>query len=94
MPEMRFHVRWPDGSEESCYSPSTVITQYLEAGQQYTVSDFLERCTSALNEASDRVAQKYGYSCSSAMDQLQRIQHKAREFAGDLTQSVEVQRLS
>ncbi len=25
MPEMRFVIAWPDGREETCYSPSLVI---------------------------------------------------------------------
>ena len=32
MPEMRFRIRWPDGSTESCYSPSLVIKDYFAAG--------------------------------------------------------------
>ncbi len=30
MPETRFLIRWPDGSPESCYSPSLVIEDYLD----------------------------------------------------------------
>jgi uncharacterized repeat protein (TIGR04042 family) len=25
MPELYFHVRWPDGVTQRCYSPSTVL---------------------------------------------------------------------
>ena len=28
MPETWFHIRWPDGSEERCYSPSRVIKDF------------------------------------------------------------------
>lgn len=31
MPEMYFHVRWPDGETQRCYSPSTVVEDYLTA---------------------------------------------------------------
>src|SRR5271170_6318585 len=32
MPEMHFHIRWPDGKRESCYSPSLVIKDYSALG--------------------------------------------------------------
>lgn len=74
MPEVRFTIRWPDGSEESCYSPSTAILRHLDAGCVYPLAEFLERARAGLNEASDRVAAKYGFACSSALDQLGRIE--------------------
>ncbi len=77
MPEVRFSIRWPDGSEESCYSPSTAILRHLEAGKSYPLPDFLARVRLGLNEASGRVEAKYGYFCSSAMDQLGRIELRA-----------------
>lgn len=80
MPAMNFHVRWPDGSTEACYSPSTVIGQYLTAGETYSLAEFTRRCASALNEASQRVEQKYGFACSSAMDQLARINQRSAEY--------------
>lgn len=81
MPEMYFHVRWPDGEYEQCYSPSLVITDHLTPGETYPIEDFVARCETALNEASERVRQKYGFACSSAMDQLGRIHQKAEQFA-------------
>ncbi|GLK54043.1 putative repeat protein (TIGR04042 family) [Methylopila capsulata] len=83
MPEMRFTIRWPDGAEESCYSPSLVISEYMTAGESYTVSDFAERCRTALNIASERVRAKYGFACSSALDQLGRIEQASARFAPD-----------
>ena len=80
MPELYFHVRWPDGQEEACYSPSLVIADHLAAGQTYPVPEFVARCEQALNEASERVRQKYGFYCSSAMDQLGHIRSRARDF--------------
>lgn len=74
MPEMHFKVKWPNGTTEDCYSPSWVIEEHLAVGFEYTVSDFVERVSVALNIASDRVRQKYGFACSSALDQLARIQ--------------------
>lgn len=83
MPEVTFHIRWPDGIEERCYSPSTVIHQHLEAGRSYPVSEFVARARSGLLQASDRVAAKYGFACSGAMDQLARIEATARRLAPD-----------
>lgn len=80
MPELHFSVKWPDGSIDSCYSPSTVIRDYFEVGKSYSLEDFLAVAGTALQTASDRVEQKFGYRCSSAMDQLSIIRHKAGLF--------------
>jgi uncharacterized repeat protein (TIGR04042 family) len=82
MPEMRFVIRWPDGRQEDCYSPSLVIKEFLREGESYPVSDFLQRSREALQIASARVEAKYGYPCSLALGQLARIEAKAAEFAG------------
>lgn len=80
MPERIFKVSWPDGQEEDCYSPSSVIDQHLIPEHEYTLASFLAIATEALNEASSRVRQKYGYACSSAMDQLGKIEQKSKRF--------------
>jgi uncharacterized repeat protein (TIGR04042 family) len=81
MPEMRFHIRWPDGKAESCYSPSLVIKDFFSPGGTYPLADFVERSRAALNIASERVQAKYGFACSSAMDQLARIETAAEGFS-------------
>ena len=80
MPEMRFHIRWPDGKTEPCYSPSLIIKDYFVVGETYPLPDFLHRSRSALNIASDRVKAKYGFACSRAMGQLARIEATAARF--------------
>jgi uncharacterized repeat protein (TIGR04042 family) len=80
MPEMRFQVRWPDGTEASCYSPSLVIKDYLAIGETYSLDDFLDKSRTALNIASDRVRAKYGFPCGRAMGQLQAIEGAATQF--------------
>jgi uncharacterized repeat protein (TIGR04042 family) len=80
MPEMRFVVTWPDGREESCYSPSLVIKDFFVEGQDYPLDDFVSRSRQALRIASDRVEAKYGMACSAALDQLARIEATAAEF--------------
>lgn len=79
MPEMRFHIQWPDGEEEICYSPSLVVKQYLEVDQEYTIEDFVERSRTALTIASDRVKAKFGYPCGLALGQLASIEERAAQ---------------
>ena len=81
MPEMRFHIRWPDGARESCYSPSLVVKEHLTPGETYALDDFLSRTRTALLIASDRVEQKYGMPCSLALGQLRRIEERSKSFA-------------
>ncbi|MCW6510915.1 MSMEG_0570 family nitrogen starvation response protein [Lichenifustis flavocetrariae] len=81
MPEMRFCVRWPDGAEESCYSPSLVIKDFFVPGESYPLADFLSRSRQALTIASDRVQARYGMPCSLALGQLQRIEAAGNGFS-------------
>src|SRR4051812_38098734 len=76
MPEMHFLVRWPEGDEMRCYSPSLVVREFLEVGRIYPVGDFLERSRTMLNIGSERVRAKYGYACSAALDQLAIIEER------------------
>jgi uncharacterized repeat protein (TIGR04042 family) len=80
MPEMIFHIAWPDGTTEQCYSPSLVIKEFLSIGETYAVAEFLQRSRTALTIASDRVREKYGFACSRAMGQLARLEHGAKRF--------------
>ncbi|MFM7324133.1 MAG: MSMEG_0570 family nitrogen starvation response protein, partial [Nodosilinea sp.] len=54
MPEIRFQIQWPDGSRETCYSPSLVVKDYFVAQQAYPLEDFVQRSRTALQIASDR----------------------------------------
>lgn len=80
MPEMHFHVRWPDGSTDACYSPSLVIKDYFEVGESYPLADFLTRSETALQVASDRVKARFGHACSRAQSQVLRIHRTAEPF--------------
>ena len=81
MPEMRFSIRWPDGTPETCYSPSLVVKDFFAPGETYPLADFVKRSHTALNIASKRVEEKYGWPCSRAMAQLARIEVAATRFA-------------
>lgn len=80
MPVLHFRVEWPDGSEANCYSPSTVIREYFAPGTRYALDEFLEIARAALGAASERVRERYGYACSSALDQLAQIERDAARF--------------
>jgi uncharacterized repeat protein (TIGR04042 family) len=82
MPVMHFNIRWPDDSRMRCYSPSLVVRDYFEPGTSYPLESFIARSREALNIASDRVAARYGFACSAAMDQLAQIEATARRFDG------------
>ena len=90
MPEMHFTVRWPDGAEHACYSPSLVVQDYLAPGQSYPLDDFLQRTHEALSIASERVRAKYGFACSRAMDQWASIEAHAESFRGQAEAKVQV----
>ncbi|MDX3852731.1 MSMEG_0570 family nitrogen starvation response protein [Streptomyces sp. AK02-01A] len=81
MPEIYFHVRWPDGATQRCYSPSTVVEDYLAVGVEYELSDFVERSRTALGIAGERVREKFGFFCTGASDQLAHIERTAAAYA-------------
>ncbi|MFH8134510.1 MSMEG_0570 family nitrogen starvation response protein [Pantoea osteomyelitidis] len=83
MPAMHFIVCWPDGSKETCYSPSTTIEKHFRLNHAYSVAEFVTVAQAALAEASDRVAAKFGYHCSSASDQAAAITQKAQRYGAD-----------
>ncbi len=84
MPEVNFKIRWSDGKEEACYSPSTIIKQYLTEDMTYPLDDFLERVRIGLNKASLRVEKVYGYRCTSADAQLSKIEKRAASLDPNL----------
>jgi uncharacterized repeat protein (TIGR04042 family) len=90
MPETRFKVQWPDSSEETCYSPSSIVKKYFELDRDYELADFVDRAQTALNLASDRVRAKYGRPCGLAIGQLAEIQSKAEQFNSRLRPIVRV----
>ena len=81
MPEMHFSVRLPNGATIVCYSPSYIIEEYLSVGQQYPVPEFVARTREALNIASERVRERYGFACSSALDQQAMIEQTVSELS-------------
>jgi uncharacterized repeat protein (TIGR04042 family) len=81
MPEMHYHLRWPDSSETECYSPSLVIRDHFSPGVEYPMAEFLRRIRAATAIASARVQVKYGMPCMRALRQLAAIESTAARFA-------------
>jgi uncharacterized repeat protein (TIGR04042 family) len=77
---MMFEVSWPDGSTTSYYSPSLVVEEYLQPGQEYAVADFVGRSREALVIAGERVRAKYGMGCAESAASLARIERVAASF--------------
>jgi uncharacterized repeat protein (TIGR04042 family) len=90
MPEIRFEIRWPNGAQEICYSPSLIVKDYFTPAQSYPLDDFVERSRTALKIASDRVQAKYGMPCSLALGQLQKIEQQAAQFTAQDNSQVQV----
>jgi uncharacterized repeat protein (TIGR04042 family) len=83
---MLFAVRWPDGTDSRCYSPSLVVRDHLSVGASYPVAEFVERARTALTIASERVRARYGMTCTSALAQLEAIERTAATMpAGTVT---------
>jgi uncharacterized repeat protein (TIGR04042 family) len=94
MPEMTFRVRWPDDSTTLCYSPSSTIREAFVIGEGYPVPEFVARSRAALEHASARVAQKYGYGCAHAQRQIEEIESQAAAFANRADARITVEAFS
>ncbi|MEM9447755.1 MAG: MSMEG_0570 family nitrogen starvation response protein [Cyanobacteria bacterium P01_E01_bin.6] len=81
MPEIRFQIEWPDGTQDLCYSPSLVVKDYFIPGENYELTDFVARSREALTIASDRVRAKYGMPCGLALGQLKQIEETASQYS-------------
>jgi uncharacterized repeat protein (TIGR04042 family) len=88
MPAVHFNVTWPDGETIRYYSPSTIIYNHFRAGTSYSQSEFGERSQDAMYAASERVRERYGYACSAAADELNKIIVKLQRLK---TQGIEGQ---
>jgi uncharacterized repeat protein (TIGR04042 family) len=90
MPELHFRVRWPDASTSLCYSPSTTVRDALKLQHAYPLNEFVAASRAALEHASERVAQKYGWGCGHAAAQIREIEATAQRWAGDPQATVTV----
>jgi len=83
MPDLTFRIKWPDGGEERCYSPSSIVTNYFTEGRAYPLKDFMTLCEAAFGAASERVRAVYGYPCSRAAAQLGALKESAAPFQSE-----------
>ena len=90
MPSVNFTVKWPNGQSSNFYSPSTIVYEYFQKGQQWAGQEFLNQADQALHGASARVRVRYGFACSSAMDTLNRIQEQAESFSLKPEDTIEI----
>lgn len=79
MPETYVNIKWPNGESDSVYSPSSIIESYFNENQDIEITFFVKDCEEALKEASNRVYQKFGFACTSAMSEIQRIKNKSEQ---------------
>lgn len=80
MPSVNFHVLWPDGQSAAYYSPSTIVYEHFSVGAVYSQEEFASRVGAALDAASERVYQKFGYYCTAAMAEREKIDGKLRQL--------------
>jgi len=80
MPEVELDLDWPDGSSSRLYSPSTVILEHLAPGEALTVKELRHRGRLALRQASERVRARYGFACTRADEEEQRLLEQAARF--------------
>jgi len=73
MPVTYIHIEWPDHTADRVVSPSRVIKKYFRPEEYLSIEMFSATCTKALDEASERVRQKFGYACTAAKAESQRI---------------------
>jgi len=83
MPETTFTAELPDGTFQPCYSPSAVVKKYFTPGQVVPAGEFVRLSRAALSEASERVRQKLGFSCTAAAASLADIERWAGALPPD-----------
>jgi uncharacterized repeat protein (TIGR04042 family) len=59
-----------------------VVHDHLVAGAEYPLVDFVARSTTALRIAGQRVEARYGFACTSALQQQDEILATAAAFDG------------
>jgi putative flavoprotein involved in K+ transport len=91
MPTVDLTLVWPDGTRQRAQSPSTAIERHLAEGGRYPVPELLRRAEAALTAASERVRERYGFACTAAAEQAERI--RAAAHGQDPAGTVRVERL-
>ncbi|WP_298985630.1 MSMEG_0570 family nitrogen starvation response protein [uncultured Roseibium sp.] len=80
MPDLTFRIRWPNGDEEACYSPSSIVRNFYREGETYDLNEFVLLSERAFEAASERVRAVHGYPCSRAASQLATLKSRSNTF--------------
>lgn len=83
MPEVLLTLQWPDGRTSELYSPSTVILEHLPPGTTLSVGELEQRGVEALRQASERVRARYGFACTRADEEREKLRRHAADYAAD-----------
>lgn len=89
MPEVMLELRWPDGEASTFYSPSTVVYEFLQPGDQLTIAELEQKGLTALQEASERVRARYGFACTRTDEEALKLRKRLALF--NRSDMVEVQ---
>ena len=73
MAALNFKIEWPNGEIMECYSPSTIVRQYFKADDTLTIEELIAISTAALDRASERVEERFGFICAAAAEQNDKI---------------------
>jgi putative flavoprotein involved in K+ transport len=85
MPTVDFTLRWADGHQQRCQSPSTAIERFLAEGARYPHHELLRRTRAGLTAASERVVEVFGMACTAAAAQIEAIERAARPGPVEVT---------
>jgi uncharacterized repeat protein (TIGR04042 family) len=83
VPEVLLTLQWPDGRTSELYSPSTVILEHLPPGTTLSVGELEQRAVEALRQASERVRARYGFACTRADEEREKLRRHAADYAAD-----------
>ncbi|MFD1468168.1 MSMEG_0570 family nitrogen starvation response protein [Hymenobacter caeli] len=79
MPETLVRIAWPNGQEDTVYSPSSTIVEYLKPGVELSLSEFEAQALRGLDFASRRVTAIYGFACTAAEAEKERLVAAVRQ---------------
>ena len=89
MPEIYMQIEWPDNRMDQVYSPSSIIADFFKKGESLPLSAFENKVVEALHQASNRVRAKFGYECTSALGEIERIRFMVSTM-GDKSRDVKI----
>ncbi|WP_258104320.1 MSMEG_0570 family nitrogen starvation response protein [Marinoscillum sp. MHG1-6] len=78
-------IQWPDGRRNDIYSPSSIIREFFRSSEKMPVKEFDNKISKALEAASSRVTEVYGYACSSAEAELLSVKNLLKAYRPDDT---------